>query len=87
MSTESQRQPSPTQTMTNVQLANVEYLTYLGSLIKSDANLLVKWNPGLPRQKKKDSFHQKTGPKIFKKGTNLHLEHSFTVQKLEHFGK
>lgn len=62
------KQPSPTQSMTNVQqLENEEYFTYLGSLLKTDANLLVKWNPGLPRQKQKDSFHQKTGLKIFKK--------------------
>ena len=61
------RQPSPTQTITNVQLANVAYFMYLGSLIKSDANLLVKWNPGLPRQQQKDNFHQKTGLKNFKK--------------------
>jgi hypothetical protein len=82
--------------MTNVkQVENVEYFKYLGSVIKSDANLLLKRNPGLPRQKQKDSSYQKTGLKNLKKEqvythTNTHTDIQtklLMVQKLENFGQ
>jgi hypothetical protein len=37
--------------------------------------------------KAKRLFSPENRAKKFQKGTNLHLEHRFMVQKLEHFGK
>jgi hypothetical protein len=81
------RQLLPVEIMTNVkQLENVEYFNCLGSPITSDGNLHTKSNPGLPRQKQEDSSPENWA-KEFKKGTNLHLEHSFLMLKLGHFEK
>jgi len=60
--------------MTNVQqLENVEYFIYVGNLMKSDAHLVMKLNPGLPRQEQKDPFHQKIGLKVFFKKVLINI--------------
>jgi hypothetical protein len=76
------RQPSPIIIMIDQkQLENVEYFSYLGSMITNDAmklNEIQNCHGKSNIQQEEDSFHQQIGLK-FKEETSkvLNLEHSF----------
>jgi hypothetical protein len=77
------RQPSPGHiTMDKKQMENVQYFTYLGSLIKNDERCKHEITSRISIAKvafnKKETYHQQNGLKFKEQISEmLHLEHSF----------